>query len=184
VCCFRVTAPRTEATFTACAARKLNSERRFSLIYSTSYSRVACKDSSTHIWRLGTLVFMFLVWRAQMKARSVIRLLLAHVGLHVPCVTCTTEGTFRHTVTALLLAHVGLLSPTLQNAFRFDLAEGSELKKCIAKNEEKKTVFWDVTPCGSCKNRRFGGTQHHHQGDKNRISRNYHISSQLASVAS
>jgi hypothetical protein len=22
----------------------------------------------------------------------------------------------------------------------------------------KNAVFWDVTPCGSCKNRRFGGT--------------------------
>jgi hypothetical protein len=22
----------------------------------------------------------------------------------------------------------------------------------------KSGVFWDVTPCGSCKNRRFGGT--------------------------
>jgi hypothetical protein len=22
----------------------------------------------------------------------------------------------------------------------------------------KNGVFWDVTPCGSCKNRRFGGT--------------------------
>jgi hypothetical protein len=22
----------------------------------------------------------------------------------------------------------------------------------------KNSVFWDVTPCGSCKNRRFGGT--------------------------
>jgi hypothetical protein len=30
-------------------------------------------------------------------------------------------------------------------------------------------VFWNVTPCGSCKNRRFGGTWRlHHQGDKNR----------------
>jgi hypothetical protein len=27
-------------------------------------------------------------------------------------------------------------------------------------------VFWDVTPCGSCKNRRFGGTYRLHQGDK------------------
>jgi hypothetical protein len=28
----------------------------------------------------------------------------------------------------------------------------------------KNGVFWDVTPCGSCKNRRFGGTSrlHHH----------------------
>jgi hypothetical protein len=23
---------------------------------------------------------------------------------------------------------------------------------------ENNGVFWDVTPCGSCKNRRFGGT--------------------------
>jgi hypothetical protein len=30
----------------------------------------------------------------------------------------------------------------------------------------KNAVFWDVAPCGSCKNRRFGGTQRlHHQGD-------------------
>jgi hypothetical protein len=29
----------------------------------------------------------------------------------------------------------------------------------------KNCVFWDVTPCGSCKNRRFGGTQRLlHQG--------------------
>jgi hypothetical protein len=31
----------------------------------------------------------------------------------------------------------------------------------------KKGVFWDVTPCGSCKNGRFGGTWCLlHQGDK------------------
>jgi hypothetical protein len=30
-------------------------------------------------------------------------------------------------------------------------------------------VFWDVTLCGSCKSRRFGGTWRLlHQGDKNR----------------
>jgi hypothetical protein len=33
----------------------------------------------------------------------------------------------------------------------------------------KNAVFWEVTLCGSCKNRRFGGTWRlHHQGDKNR----------------
>jgi hypothetical protein len=33
----------------------------------------------------------------------------------------------------------------------------------------KNGVFWEITPCGSCKNRRFGGTQRlHRQGDKNR----------------
>jgi hypothetical protein len=32
----------------------------------------------------------------------------------------------------------------------------------------KNAVFWDVTPCGSCKNRHFGGIYRlHHQGDKN-----------------
>jgi hypothetical protein len=32
----------------------------------------------------------------------------------------------------------------------------------------KNAVFWDVTPCGSCKNRRFGGIYRlHHQGDTN-----------------
>jgi hypothetical protein len=37
----------------------------------------------------------------------------------------------------------------------------------------KNGVFWDVTQCGSCKNRRFGGTQLLlHQGDKNRWTRN------------
>jgi hypothetical protein len=37
----------------------------------------------------------------------------------------------------------------------------------------KNAVFWDVTPCGSCKNRRFGGTYrlHHHCG-KNQLARN------------
>jgi hypothetical protein len=33
----------------------------------------------------------------------------------------------------------------------------------------KNGVFWVVTPCGSCNNRRFGGTWLLlHQGDKNR----------------
>jgi hypothetical protein len=30
----------------------------------------------------------------------------------------------------------------------------------------KNAVFWDVMPCGSCKNQHLGGTYHlHHQGD-------------------
>jgi hypothetical protein len=37
----------------------------------------------------------------------------------------------------------------------------------------KNGVFWVVTPCGSCKNRRFGGTWRRlHQGEKNRCTRN------------
>jgi hypothetical protein len=38
-----------------------------------------------------------------------------------------------------------------------------------AVNFMKNGVFWVVTPCGFCKNRRFGGTWRLlHQGDKNR----------------
>jgi hypothetical protein len=37
----------------------------------------------------------------------------------------------------------------------------------------KNYVFWDVTPCDSCKNRRFGGTYGlNPQGEKNRRARN------------
>jgi hypothetical protein len=37
----------------------------------------------------------------------------------------------------------------------------------------KSAVLWDVTPCGSCKNRCFGKTYRlHHQDDKNQRNRN------------
>jgi hypothetical protein len=46
------------------------------------------------------------------------------------------------------------------------LREEDELKM-------KNGVFWVVTPCGSCKNRCFGGTWRLlHQGDKHRCTRN------------
>jgi hypothetical protein len=42
-----------------------------------------------------------------------------------------------------------------------------------------KQYFWDVIPCGSCRNRRFWGTYHlHHEGDKNWQARS-NISSNL-----
>jgi hypothetical protein len=37
----------------------------------------------------------------------------------------------------------------------------------------KNTAFWDVSPCGSCKNRRFGGTYClHPQGENNQRTKN------------
>jgi hypothetical protein len=37
----------------------------------------------------------------------------------------------------------------------------------------KNAVFWHVTPCGSCKDRLFGGTyRYHRQGDKNQGAEN------------
>jgi hypothetical protein len=38
----------------------------------------------------------------------------------------------------------------------------------IKREKEKNAVFWDVTLCGSCKNRRFGGVYRlNEQGEKN-----------------
>jgi hypothetical protein len=37
----------------------------------------------------------------------------------------------------------------------------------------KNSILWDVTPCGCCKNRHFGGTYRlHHHGDKKWRARN------------
>jgi hypothetical protein len=48
----------------------------------------------------------------------------------------------------------------------------------------KNAVFWDVTPCGSCKNKRIGGTfRLHHQGDKNWRARNNVNSNQRTKLA-
>jgi hypothetical protein len=48
----------------------------------------------------------------------------------------------------------------------------------------KNAVFWDVTPCGSCKIRRLGGTYHvHHQDDKNRGTRNFICNKQPKNAA-
>jgi hypothetical protein len=59
------------------------------------------------------------------------------------------------------------------------LSVGIWNEKCVERLEVfmavtmKNGVFWVVTPCGSCKNWRFGGTWHLlHQGDKNRWTRN------------
>jgi hypothetical protein len=49
---------------------------------------------------------------------------------------------------------------------------------------KKNAVYWDVTPCGSCTNRRFGETYHlHHQSDKNWEARN-NISNVVPSLLS
>jgi hypothetical protein len=48
----------------------------------------------------------------------------------------------------------------------------------------KNGVFWVVTPCGSCKNRRFGGTWLLlHQGDKNRSVRRLLVAACVVPIA-
>jgi hypothetical protein len=44
----------------------------------------------------------------------------------------------------------------------------------------KKAIFWDVMPCGSCKNRHFRGTYRlHHQVGKNQKTRKISSNSQM-----
>jgi hypothetical protein len=53
--------------------------------------------------------------------------------------------------------------------------------KCLNKAMKtlKNAVFWNVTPCGSCSNRRFEGTyRHHHHGCQNQLVRNVSNSQQ------
>jgi hypothetical protein len=52
----------------------------------------------------------------------------------------------------------------LQRKTRYHIPGGGNTQRKIVRFEVfmamtmKNGVFWDVTPCGSCKNRRFGGT--------------------------
>jgi hypothetical protein len=57
----------------------------------------------------------------------------------------------------------------LTHQFNFSDQQGNATRFIIVFEGMKKGVFWDVTLCGSFKNRRFGGTWRLlHQGDKNR----------------
>jgi hypothetical protein len=48
-----------------------------------------------------------------------------------------------------------------------------EQKEHRNKDHTKETFAREAMPCGSCKNRRFGGTyRFHHQNEKNKRSRN------------
>jgi hypothetical protein len=70
----------------------------------------------------------------------------------------TLHTTTNFTSSSVLLK---VVSSVLRNAF---MSAGISLKN---------GVFWDVTPCGSYKNRRFGGTWRLlHQSDKNPWTRN------------
>jgi hypothetical protein len=61
------------------------------------------------------------------------------------------------------------LSPSTVSIVRHTVVGFEVFTAVIMKN----AVFWDVTLCGSCKNRRFGGTYRlHQQGDKNRRASN------------
>jgi hypothetical protein len=58
-----------------------------------------------------------------------------------------------HTSVMLLTMGPGLIHPL--QAKSIDAVSPTPVIKKIT---EKNDVFWDVMPCDSCKNRRFGGT--------------------------
>jgi hypothetical protein len=53
--------------------------------------------------------------------------------------------------------HVGTVLPTTE-LLLFVLQFSNMLQRLVQQQIMKNAVIWDVTPCGSCKNRRFGGT--------------------------
>jgi hypothetical protein len=70
------------------------------------------------------------------------------------------------------------------DTFAYSLSHQDGERKEKRRNKEwgeqrgkmKNTVFWDVTPCGSCKNRRLGETcRFHHQDGKIQWTRNIRI---------
>jgi hypothetical protein len=60
-----------------------------------------------------------------------------------------------------ILAFQQMMSDHLHTAVHIgqNVASTPKLVWMIQRREKLKNgVFWDVTPCGSCKNRHFGGT--------------------------
>jgi hypothetical protein len=57
-------------------------------------------------------------------------------------------------------AESGSNSLTLSSSLQVTEGYGNQTGDTVMKQvlNLKNGVFWDVTPCGSCKNRRFGGT--------------------------
>jgi hypothetical protein len=53
---------------------------------------------------------------------------------------------------------MNLLEAGLGGVDWIGLAQDKYRWRAIVNLVMNKAVFWDVTPCGSCKNRRFGGT--------------------------
>jgi hypothetical protein len=81
-----------------------------------------------------------------------------------------TKATRRHVpeTTFFILAAVKILV-SMETVLRFYMLFLLVRFEVFTAVTMKNGVFWDVTPCGSCNNRRFGGTWRlFHQGYKNR----------------
>jgi hypothetical protein len=78
----------------------------------------------------------------------------------------------RHVLVTNLIIHHDNARAQTADAFT-DVPKIGVNWSMIIKSLARNAVFWDVTPCGSSKNRRFRGTYHlHHHGYMNRRARN------------
>jgi hypothetical protein len=83
--------------------------------------------------------------------------------------TCSSETTVltrptRHNIEEDSHSHC---RESFKSYIPYSVVSHSRKQQCFW-NKLKNAVFWDVTPCGSCKNRRFEGTYRlHHQVNKN-----------------
>jgi hypothetical protein len=69
------------------------------------------------------------------------------------------KNTYRSLVPAIHLTNLSLVDYlTVFLVDGFCLASNDETYKVFTAVTMKNAVFWDVTQCGSCKNRYFGGT--------------------------
>jgi hypothetical protein len=81
-----------------------------------------------------------------------------------------TNSTCRYRLVLIISFHLRLPSRVVQKFWINYFFIRSEVSNVITM---KNAVFWDVTPCGFCKNRQFGGTYClHHLRVTNRQARN------------
>jgi hypothetical protein len=145
-------------------------------------SRFSCQEGATNSRSSSWQSCMEGKWRGNYRAREtgsskILRRAHRDTEAHKQ-----TTKTWRM-VSFGMLRSVALVRTDVSEELRpsfFRVTRIGEIGTTLAVTSNRRTavtmkngIFWDVTLCGSCKNRRFGGTYRlQHQGDKNRCSRN------------
>jgi hypothetical protein len=124
--------------------------------------------SSDTIKKLSQYLWRFLLEDAALESPKVLKIILnilLHLGDWIQDWNSTC-AIYHGTIKASKMNYVKWqhLHCTILISVKFEVFMGVTMKN---------GVFWDIMPCGSCKNRRFGGTQRLlHWCDKNRWTTN------------
>jgi hypothetical protein len=78
---------------------------------------------------------------------------VVQLDLHVA--VCGSQG---HAGSIPFYIHTGILALYLRSKYLTNFTVLGVKFEVFTAVTMKSGVFWDVTPCGSCKNRRFGGS--------------------------